>query len=103
MVIGTDEVVKVVQEYSEQLKTVMPVDQVWVFGSQIRGDAREESDVDVAVFSSEYDTDFWSAVTKAYRVFDRWTCPYDLEIHGFGLKGNSPMVEGIKQSGIRVV
>ena len=103
MVVGTDEAVKVVQLYSEQLKTVMSVDQVWVFGSRIRGNATEESDVDVAVFSAEYDSDYWNAVTKAYRVFDRWICPYDLEIHGFGLNGNSPMIDEIKHTGIRVV
>ncbi len=71
MVIGTGEVMKVVQAYSEQLKTVMAVDQVWVAGSRIRGNATKESDVDVAVFSAEYGTDYQGAVTKVYRVLDR--------------------------------
>ena len=91
--------------YLERLHEIMQVESIWLFGSRIRGDATEESDLDVAVVSHEFDADYLEAYGKANGVFWHFDIPCDIEIHGLGVKdfqNGGPLVEEIQRYGIKI-
>ena len=57
MILSTDQIKKVIAEYFSQ----KPVKKVWLFGSYARGDADENSDVDVLV-----DVDYVPGIAMEY-------------------------------------
>lgn len=58
MASSKDLIVKDVKKYVEELKkNGIPIQRVLLFGSWIKGSAREESDVDVALISSVFSGD----------------------------------------------
>ena len=91
--------------YLEQLHEIMQVESIWLFGSRIRGDATEESDLDVAVVSHEFDADYLEAYGKANGVFWHFDIPCNIEVHGLGVKdfqNGGPLVEEIQRYGIQI-
>lgn len=50
-----DQLIAAVRRYAEELERLgVPVERIILYGSQPRGQAREDSDVDVAVFSEAF-------------------------------------------------
>ena len=100
-----DKAQSLVTSYLVRLKEQdIPVTEAYIFGSQVRGDARKDSDIDVAIVSPWFDPD-----DDAKRV-KLWLCrrphEYDIEPHGFTPEDFAneadPMVCEIKKTGERV-
>lgn len=101
---GTDEIMRTVKDYAERLQEYMAAE-VWVFGSRIRGEYEDDSDLDIAVVSPEFDTDYFGANLKAHKALRGMDTAFDIEIHGFGVKRfreNTPLVSEIKRTGVQV-
>lgn len=94
-----------VQNYLDLLEQDhFPVQQAFVFGSRITGQARLDSDLDVAIISRNV-TDYFDSnvylLKKAHQLSDSIL----IEPHGFNSKdfvNDSPLVWEIKRTGIRV-
>lgn len=52
------QVIKLVKKYTLSIKEKYPLDQVIVFGSQVKGNSHEWSDIDVCLVSPHFGRDF---------------------------------------------
>ena len=46
------------------------IDEVILFGSQVRGESNEESDIDLAVIHNSNDLKFWKLTREVYKKFN---------------------------------
>lgn len=86
-------------------KRGIPVEELLIFGSRVKGTSRKDSDIDVAVVSSWFNAD---DDEKRALLWNVRTCrEYDIEPHGFSLQDWAndvdPMVHEIKKTGERIV
>lgn len=105
MAIDSSELVRLGSEYLARLRESLSVDAIWLFGSRIRGDFREDSDLDIAVVSPEFDQNYMVAYRKANLALWRLTSPCDIEIHAFGrakFGDRDEMAAEIKKHGIMI-
>jgi len=68
MVVETDSRLKDVMAFVALLVAKYKIHSVVVFGSTARGEAREDSDIDVAVFSEEFGSDPVMEMTDLFRL-----------------------------------
>jgi len=61
-------VTKRVKEFANVVKKDFPVRQIILFGSYARGNAHEDSDIDVAVVLKSIDDDFLVSAARLYRL-----------------------------------
>jgi predicted nucleotidyltransferase len=99
-----DKVKKIVERYAEKLKeSKIPLSGIYLFGSFAKGEAREWSDIDVAIFSKRKETDQF--IIEAGRI--RREVDLRIEPHIFSDKDlktvSTPFVEEILRTGVRVV
>lgn len=67
------EIVSAAVRMRERLRHDLPLDKIVLFGSQARGDARADSDIDLIVVSSRFRG--VSAGQRMYRVRKAWDLP----------------------------
>ena len=74
---------KIIAQYIENLRALgVPVERVYLFGSQTRLDAGMESDVDLAIVSSLFEKmSLWDRA--GYLGKAAWDIPYPMDILGF--------------------
>jgi predicted nucleotidyltransferase len=56
MAVDIETVTSVVQQYIADVKKVMPIDKVYLYGSYAKGTQRETSDVDICFFSHAFES-----------------------------------------------
>jgi len=56
MVVDTEKVISIVQQYIADVKKAMPIDKVYMYGSYAKGTQREDSDVDICFFSNSFES-----------------------------------------------
>ena len=54
MAINIENVIRIVQSYADDVRRVMPVDKVVLFGSYAKGTATEQSDIDICFFLNTF-------------------------------------------------
>ena len=54
MVVNIEEMNKIVRDYANDVKQIMPVDKAFLYGSWAKGYANELSDVDICFFLPDY-------------------------------------------------
>lgn len=101
-----DEARNIALRYLGELKRRhIPVNQAYLFGSQVRGGAHKGSDIDVAVVSPWFDSD--DDDKRAILWVARTPEEYDIEPHGFSpedfASNGDPMVYEIKKTGEKLL
>jgi uncharacterized protein len=99
---------KIVSEFRSQLEAIIPILDLRVFGSRARGDATEESDLDVFIKVAELDRSCREKISDiAWEVGFK----YDMVISTFvvteaqverGAIGASPLLYKVLQEGIAI-
>ncbi|MBP6962813.1 MAG: nucleotidyltransferase domain-containing protein [Armatimonadetes bacterium] len=62
------EAIRVARRYSDRVRKRMPVRKVVLYGSQLSGTAREDSDIDIAVITCGLGGDFLDLAAELYRL-----------------------------------
>ena len=94
-----------ISPYLEALKRDIPVTAAYVFGSQVRGDATAESDIDIAIISSAFGKD--RLQDGFYLQGKLWEVPYkNMDVVGYSpeyfASEDSPIIHEIKKHGVLV-
>ena len=55
MAVDLETVITIVQQYIADVKKVLPIDKVYLYGSYAKGTQRENSDVDICFFSEAFE------------------------------------------------
>lgn len=98
---GKDEVLDKIKAYIILLKDFFDIDKVYLFGSYSRGNAHEDSDIDVAIIVNKLEGDYFDTIPVAWKLrskIDNRIEPLILE------KGNdnSGFIKEIMNTGIEV-
>jgi len=99
---GKNEIVNIVRQYAQLVNSSYDVDKVILFGSRLRGDATEESDIDVAVILNNIASEYFGSVVHLWqlrrkidpRIEPRLFIKTDQEPSGF--------LEEIKKTGVEI-
>ena len=99
------EIKKIVSEYRLIVKNSgIPVERMIIFGSQARGNAREDSDIDVCVVSPKFGKDEIAEIGRLN--FLRWKLDNRIEAHPVSSKDfketATPLIFEIKKYGVEV-
>ena len=63
-----NKIINIVKKYAELVKQNYSVNQIYLFGSYIKGNAREESDIDVAIILDKIGDDYLDISTKLFQL-----------------------------------
>jgi predicted nucleotidyltransferase len=100
----TSSIKKSIKNYIEELRNHgIPVNEIILFGSCVRGGAKEESDIDVAIVSEAFSGDRFEdrrRIVPLRRGIDSRIEPIPLTPAAFAAGGN--LIDEIKRTGIRI-
>jgi predicted nucleotidyltransferase len=100
------EVIDKVRQYCLLLNSSgITVEKAFLFGSWARGDSREESDIDVMIVSSVFDTYNDMLKAKAWRMtenIDLKIEPYTVGLKRFETDDITPLLQIVKKEGIEI-
>lgn len=104
MAAATDVIIGIIQRYIQELRNHdISVNEAILFGSFVKGNAREESDIDVALISDAFTGDRFDdrrRIVPFRRKIDSRIEPMPFSPAGFAEGGN--LVDDIKRTGIRI-
>lgn len=63
-----EKIINIVKKYAELVKQNYSVNQIYLFGSYAKGNAREESDIDVAIILDKIGDDYLEQSTKLFQL-----------------------------------
>ena len=64
----TEDIQKIVEEYSKKILSIYDVKYIVLFGSYQRGNFREDSDIDIAIIVDKFSDDFLVDQTNLFRL-----------------------------------
>ena len=101
------EVETLIRAYISLLKSSgIPIDKVFLFGSYARGEATSESDIDIMLISSFFDSpnlELKAQVWGLTRKVDTRIEPYIIGMKRFMLDDGSPLLQIVKQEGKEII
>lgn len=104
MATTSDAIIDVVRQYLDRLSSNnIPVDEAILFGSFVRGTARDESDIDVAIISSAFSGDRFDdrrRIVPLRRGIDARIEPIPFRPEQFANGGN--LIDEIKKTGFNI-
>jgi len=63
-----EDAIRIAKKYAEVIKTRFQIELMYIFGSYINGNYREESDIDIAIILKEKDYDFLTCSKELFRL-----------------------------------
>jgi len=101
---------KEIRSFYKRISKKIKIDGIYLFGSYAKGNATEDSDVDIAVLSEEFEGIRFFDATKISKIIIHETYPEldfaDFEIHPYKtdeFTEDDPFVAEILKTGIRIV
>lgn len=105
MVANIETISDMVKNYADDVRSVMPVHKVFLYGSYAKGNATEHSDVDVCFFLSSFENSDWDeimvkllSISRKYRDFI--IEPFVFEVSD--LYTDNPFVKEVLRTGIEI-
>jgi len=100
-----EEIKKTILQYRRNIENAgIPIEKMVVFGSYARGNAREDSDIDICVVSPKLGKDEMAEASKLN--FLRWKLDNRIEAHPVSSKDfketATPLISEIKKYGVEV-
>jgi predicted nucleotidyltransferase len=105
MAFDIEEIKAIVKNYADDVRQLMPVVKVFLYGSYAKGTATERSDVDVCFFLTHLDYNNWLELMK---ILFRLTYKYEIyiELNLFELSdledNDDPFIVEVLRTGIEV-
>lgn len=99
-----ESIVEIVGKYSEEVSKIIKVDNVYVFGSYVKGNYTEDSDIDIAVVADSFSDDFLEDILMLMKI--RRKVDTRIEPHPFASKNfndTNPYAKHIKETGLKIV
>jgi predicted nucleotidyltransferase len=107
MAVDYEEAEKLIREYVSDVKSLMPVDKVYLYGSYAKKTARWDSDVDLCFFSKDFKNEkIFDALDKLWDVKRKYNLQIVLEPNAFPyseLDNDNPFVKEILRTGREIV
>jgi len=107
MAVDIQTVTAVVQQYVADVKKVMPVDKVFLYGSYAKGTQQEASDVDVCFFSPAFESRrTLDILTELFYLKIKYDKDVLMEPNAFPtseLYGDNPFVKEIVRTGREII
>ena len=102
MATNTETINQTTISYVSDVRNAMPIDKVFLFGSQAKGTADKHSDIDVCFFSHSFENQrSVDVITRLMKLAHKYR-GFDIEPHGFPtseLNNNNPFVKEILRTG----
>ena len=98
--------IEIAERFASRVQEIgIPLDELYIFGSRIRGDANKWSDLDVCVVSPTFGVNKTAELVLLSILKDKINL--DIEAHPFSVQEfsnkYSPLVQEIKRTGIKVI
>ncbi|MDR1705393.1 MAG: nucleotidyltransferase domain-containing protein [Clostridiales bacterium] len=97
---------KTVKSYVADVKSAMPIDYAYLYGSYAKGTATEHSDIDICFFSRSFENlTSVEIMSKLFRLTRKYK-GIDIEPHGFptsDLTNDNPFVKEILRTGREII
>ena len=61
-----DEAIKIAKEYADLVRSFMKTKSIILYGSQAKGTATKDSDIDIAVIVEKLDADYLTTISKLW-------------------------------------
>ncbi|MCX7884916.1 MAG: nucleotidyltransferase domain-containing protein [Caloramator sp.] len=95
---------EIVKKYAELLKCEMNIRDVYLYGSYVKGNYTEDSDIDIAVVGDDFSDDIIENTLKLMKL--RRKIDNRIEPHPFNSKDfniSNPFVKDIIETGIKIM
>lgn len=112
LIISKTELNTVIKEYIKEIKEILETDfeEAVIYGSYARGEYSEESDIDIAVFTSRKTEDFYLLINKISEVTFEYNVKYDVILSPVFQNTNDfnrmmkfvPYFQSIKKEGVLI-
>jgi predicted nucleotidyltransferase len=105
MAFDLESISDMVKNYADDVRNVMPVHKVFLYGSYAKGNATEHSDVDVCFFLSSFENSDWDEIMlKLLKISRKYR---DIPIEPFvfevsDLETDNPFVKEVLRTGIEI-
>jgi predicted nucleotidyltransferase len=102
MAVDYEAVGQTVSSYVADVKSAMPIDRAFLFGSYAKGTATEQSDIDICFFSRSFEDILSLDIMKLLFRLTRKYKGIDIEPRGFAtseLENDNPFVKEILRTG----
>jgi len=97
---------RIIDQYVSDVKTVIPIDKVYLYGSYANGTAKWDSDVDLCFFSNSFDTEnTMQIIGRLFELKRRYNKHICLEPNAFPtseLNNDNPFVKEILRTGTEI-
>jgi predicted nucleotidyltransferase len=106
MAVNLETVIQVSRRYIADVKKTMPIDKVYLYGSYAKNEQKDDSDVDLCFFSSEFEKQpRWDILTKLFIIKRKYDKDIAIEPNAFPTSeiGNgNPFVNEVIKTGIEL-
>lgn len=94
-----DEITAIATKYAALVKKEMNVDAVYLFGSFVKGNDDQDSDIDIAVITDDFSGDIIEDTLKLMKIRRK----VDIRIEPHPLRKNNPFAKEVIASGHRII
>jgi len=106
MVTDAKAVIALAKQYADDVRRLMPIDKVYLYGSRAKGTAREDSDVDVCFFSGAFETKRkWDVLTELFCLKRKYDKDILIEPNAFPtaeIENDNPFVKEVLRTGVEL-
>jgi predicted nucleotidyltransferase len=98
---------RIVDQYISEVKAVMPIDKVYLYGSYASGTAEWDSDIDLCFFSKDFESqNIMDVLGRLYALKRKYNKDVCLEPNAFPvseLDNDNPFVKEVLRTGMEIM